>query len=96
MAGYHHGQPGLGSAGLGLPRQSMLESGLGFPPLLAMGLQKQGEVHLSAKAAASPLGNQSTALQGHGPLCLAQLLCPFSAPCTDFQPDRLLSLRYEQ
>lgn len=46
--------------------------------------QKEGEVRLSAKAAASPLGNQSTALQGHGPLCLAQLLCPFSAPCTDF------------
>lgn len=36
MAGYHHGQPGPGSAELGLPRQSILESGLGFPSLLAV------------------------------------------------------------
>lgn len=41
MAGYHHGQPGPGSAGLGLPRQSMLETGLGFPPLLAMAKGKR-------------------------------------------------------
>lgn len=44
MAGYHHGQPGPGSAGLGLPRQSMLETALGFPPLLAMAKRKERSV----------------------------------------------------
>lgn len=94
MAGYHHSQPGPALQGLACLGSPCWRLGWVFHRCLPW--QKEREVHPRAKAAASPLGNQSPALQGQGPLCLAQLLCLFSAPCPDFQPARLLSLRYEQ
>lgn len=49
-----------------------------------------------AEAAASASGNWSAALWRCRVPSSAQLLCPFPAPCTDFLPDGLLSLRHEQ
>lgn len=74
MAGYHHGQPGPGSAGLGLPRQSMLESGLGFLLLLAMAKGREGPSQCQSSSLSS--GEPKPCSPGTGTTVLGSAALP--------------------
>jgi len=73
-----------------------LESGSGFPLLLVAARGRGAPSHPVPKP--QPLLRGTEALLSGDTQRRAWLSCSarFSAPRTDFQPDRLLSLRYEQ